>query len=100
MPREFAFPDRVDAWTNLNVGGPMNPQQRRYLYYHTIGRMAGAVTIEETRREFEQLSAQLAVEQPASNAGWNARVVPFAGADTASSRTTCSRCLPPSAASS
>ena len=86
MPRGFAFPDRVDAWTSLNVGGAMSAQQRRYLYYHTIGRMAPGVTLDDTRREFEQLSAQLATELPESNKGWAARVVPLAGADTAASK--------------
>ena len=87
MPPGFAFPERADAWTNLNVGGPMNPQQRRYLYYHTIGRLAPGVTLDETRREFAQLSAQLEAEFPESNKGWAARVVPLAGADTGASKT-------------
>ena len=86
MPRGFAFPERAEAWTNLNVGGAMNPQQRRYLYYHTIGRTAPGVTLDGARREFEQLSAQLAAELPESNKGWAARVVPLAGADTAASK--------------
>ena len=86
MPQGFAFPEKADAWTNLAVGGPMRPQQRRFLYYHTIGRMTAGVTLEDVRREFDGLSAQLAADLPESNAGWAARVVPLAGADAAAAR--------------
>ena len=81
MPEGFAFPSNADAWTNLAVGGVIRPQQRRFLYYHAIGRMAAGVTIEDVRREFDGLASQLAAEMPESNAGWTARVVPLAGAD-------------------
>jgi putative ABC transport system permease protein len=86
MPRGFAFPEGSEAWTGLNLGGTMTPQQRRFLYYHTIGRMVPGVTLDDTRREFEQLSGQLAVEQPDSNGGWTARVVRLAGSDTAAAK--------------
>ena len=86
MPQGFAYPDTADAWTNLAVGGPLRPQQRRFLYYHTIGRMSEGATLEEVRREFDGLAAQLAAEQPASNAGWSARIVPLAGADAVAAR--------------
>ena len=86
MPRGFAFPDRAEAWTSLYVTAPATPQQRRFLYYHTIGRVGPGLTIEDARREFEQLSVQLAAEQPASNAGWTARVMPLAGSDTTATR--------------
>jgi predicted permease len=86
MPRGFAFPDQAEAWTTLNVGGTVNPEQRRFLYYHTIGRIRPTVTLDDVRREFDGLSAQLAVEHPNSNAGWTARIVPLAGSDTAAAK--------------
>jgi predicted permease len=82
MPQGFAFPERADAWTNLAVGGPIHGQQRRFLSYHAVGRMTRRATLDDVRREFDSLSGQLAAEQPASNAGWAARVVPLAGSDT------------------
>jgi putative ABC transport system permease protein len=86
MPHAFAFPEGAEAWTGLAVGGPMRPQQRRFLYYHVVGRLAPGVTLADARREFGGLSAQLAAEQPESNAGWTARVVPLAGSDTAAAK--------------
>jgi len=86
MPKGFAFPEKSEAWTNLSVGGPVRPQQRRFVYYHVIGRIAAGQTLDGVRREFDGLAAQLAAEQPESNAGWTARVVPLAGADAAASR--------------
>jgi putative ABC transport system permease protein len=82
MPKGFAFPEKADAWTNLALGAPIRGQRRRFLSYHAVGRMIGGATLQDVRREFDGLSAQLAVEQPDSNAGWSARVVPLAGSDT------------------
>ena len=86
MPPGFAFPLQVDAWSNLSLGGAMNPQQRRYLYYHAVGRRAAGAALSDVRREFDQLSAALAAELPASNQDWMARVVPLAESDTGSVR--------------
>ena len=58
MPPGFAFPEKAEAWVNLAVGGPMQPQQRRFLYYNTVGRMAPGATLEDVRREFDGLMAQ------------------------------------------
>jgi predicted permease len=81
LPQDFSFPEDADAWVSLNLTGPVAPQQRRFLYYHAIARSAEGTTIDDVRREFEALSAQLAAEIPASNAAWTARVIPLAGSD-------------------
>jgi len=60
----------------------MRVEQRRFLYYHTVGRMAAGLGLADVRREFDGLSAQLAADIPESNKGWAARVVPLAEADT------------------
>jgi putative ABC transport system permease protein len=86
MPRGFAFPLQTDAWSNLSLGGPINPQQRRYIYYHAVGRIAGGAALDDVRREFDRLSATLAADAPDSNKGWTARVVALADADTGSVR--------------
>jgi len=44
------------------------------------------VTLDAARRELQGISAQLAAEQPASNAGWTAGVEPLAGADARAAR--------------
>ena len=86
MPRGFAFPERTEAWVRLAMGGPMTPAQRRFLSYHAIGRMRPATTLSDVRRELGDVSAQLAVEQPASNQGWEPRVVALHGSDTGAAR--------------
>ena len=49
-------------------------------------RVAPGVTLDAARRELQGISAQLAAEQPASNAGWTAGVEPLAGADARAAR--------------
>jgi putative ABC transport system permease protein len=86
MPRGFAFPEHADAWTNIAPGTSVPPSQRRYLYYHAVARIAPGYTIQDVRRELDALSAQVAAEHPDSDAGWSARVVPLANADTTGAR--------------
>jgi putative ABC transport system permease protein len=82
MPRGFAFPERTEAWVRLAMGGPLTASQRRFMSYHAIGRLAPGATLSDVRREFDVLSAQLAVEQPESNQGWEARIVSLHASDT------------------
>jgi hypothetical protein len=86
MPEGFAFPANADAWTNLAVGGVIRPQQRRFLYYHAIGRIAPGVTIDDVPSRVRRTGVATGVEMPESNSGWTARVVPLAGADAVGTR--------------
>jgi putative ABC transport system permease protein len=86
MPPGFSYPDGTDAWTSLSPGGTIAPQQRRFLYYHVVGRIRPGSTLTGVRAEFDTLAAQLAAEVPDANAGWTARVVPLAGADAVTSQ--------------
>src|SRR3954468_11764217 len=85
MPRGFSFPDGTEAWTSLPMG-TVAAAARRARSFLGIARLAPHATIDDVRRELDGISAQLASEQPASNAGWTARVEPLAGSDTASTR--------------
>jgi putative ABC transport system permease protein len=85
MPRGFAFPDGTEAWTSMPMA-TVAPAARRARTFQGIARLSPHVTIDDVRRELDGISAQLASEQPASNAGWTARVEPLAGSDTASTR--------------
>jgi putative ABC transport system permease protein len=84
MPRGFAFPQDVEAWANLPFGGAVPPARRRAQSFNAIARLRPGVTIDAARAELTGISAQLAAEQPASNGGWSAQIVPQAGSDTAS----------------
>ena len=84
MPRGFGFPQDVDAWANLPFGSGVPPARRRAQSFNTIARLRPGVTVDAARTELDGISAQLAAEQPASNGGWSAQIVPQAGSDTAS----------------
>jgi predicted permease len=83
MPRGFAFPEAVDAWANLPFGHVVPPARRRQQSFNAIARLRPGVTLDDARRELREISTQLALEQPATNRGWTAQVVPQAGSDTA-----------------
>ena len=86
MPAGFAFPEVADAWANLSLPGEMPAARRRAQSLNTIARLRPGVTLDEARVELKGISAQLASEQPASNAGWTAHAVPQAGSDTAATK--------------
>jgi putative ABC transport system permease protein len=77
MPRGFAFPPGVDAWINLTFLRPIGSGERQTRYYHAVGLLAPSVDVEHARRELTDISAQLATEQPRSNAGWSADIEPL-----------------------
>ncbi len=86
MPAGFSFPEQADAWANLPFPGAVPPARRRLQSLTTIARLRPGVSVDDARAELQQISAQLAAEQPASNAGWSAHVVPQAGSDTAATK--------------
>src|SRR5215813_8192266 len=86
MPRGFAFPEDTDAWANLPFVAGVPEARRHQQFFQTIARLRPGVTIEQARADLSGISAQLAAEQPASNAGWTSQVVPLAGSDTATAR--------------
>jgi putative ABC transport system permease protein len=85
MPRGFAFPDGVDAWTSLPIG-VVPVAQRRARSYAVVARMTPNVTMADVRRELAAISTTLESEQPASNRGWSPRAEPLAGSDTGTAR--------------
>jgi putative ABC transport system permease protein len=86
MPPGFAFPEVADVWASLPFPGETAPARRRMQSFNTIARLRPGVTLDQARAELQAISAQLASEQPASNRGWTARVVPQAGSDTAATK--------------
>ncbi|MGH9411045.1 MAG: ABC transporter permease [Vicinamibacterales bacterium] len=89
MPRGFDFPDGFEAWTSVRLASVPVAKRlaaRQTESYEAIGRLAPGVTIDDLRRELTGISAQLAVEYPASNAGWVPDVEPASNSNTASAR--------------
>jgi putative ABC transport system permease protein len=86
MPERFAFPQEADAWANLPLSAEMPAARRRMQSFNTVARLRPGVTLDDARAELEAMSAQLASEQPASNAGWTSHAVLQAGSDTAATK--------------
>jgi predicted permease len=85
MPPGFDFPDGTEAWTSVPLP-KVDVPQRRARSFEAIGRLAAGVTIDDLRRELGGISTQLAVEYPASNAGWVPDVAPASNSHAASAR--------------
>ena len=85
MPPGFDFPDGTEAWTSVPLLR-VETGARRSRTFSVVGRLAPQATIESARRELAGISAQLASEYPASNAGWLSGVEPLAGSDAATAK--------------
>lgn len=85
MPPGFDFPDGTEAWTSVPLPR-VETAARRARSFNVVARLAPHATLEDARRELDGISAQLASEYPASNAGWLSGVEPLAGSDTGSAK--------------
>jgi putative ABC transport system permease protein len=85
MPPGFDFPDGTEAWTSVPLP-QVQAAARRARSFSVVGRLSAGATIEDARRELAGISAQLASEYPASNAGWQSGVEPLAGSGTGTAR--------------
>lgn len=68
MPEGFAFPERTRLWTALGPVAHASARDDRGV--GVIARLAGGVDLQRARAEVSDVTAQLAVEWPATNAGW------------------------------
>jgi len=67
MPADFAFPEGVDLWTNVNF-----PLQGRFgRWMNVVGRMKPEVGLEAASGDMRALAGRIATEYPTSNAGWS-----------------------------
>lgn len=74
LPEGFRFDARVDAWLPNVVQLPIRPIVRNWRYDQMVARLAPGVTLERARSELAGVSARIAREFPASNAGWTVSV--------------------------
>ncbi len=77
MPPHFQFPDQnTEFWTPL----ALTPRERQDHSKHGLAvtaRLKPGVTVEQAQAEMTALAGRLAEQYPASNAGWNVKVVPM-----------------------
>ena len=74
MPAGFDFPARTEYWRNLVFRRVIGPDERATRYLEGIARLKPGVTIEDARADLGAIAAQLAIEYPASNAGYGVRI--------------------------
>ena len=75
MPRDFAFPDKGQAWVPFVPR--RNEERGNRGYAGAIGRLRPGVTPQLAQRDLDVLMERLAREFPNENEGWRAEVVPM-----------------------
>ena len=70
MPRQFAFPEETEMWTNVNF-----PLQGRFgRWMNAVGRLKPAVGLAAATGDMRALAGRIANEYPNSNAGWSVTI--------------------------
>ena len=78
MPQSFQLPagDRdVELWTPITFD-LTSLATRPHRMYSVLGRLRPGVTLDEAREDMGRMSARIAAENPSTNAGWGAKLVP------------------------
>jgi len=78
MPEGFEFPagePNVELWLPLTLSEQVQ-LDRAHRMYNAVGRLADGVTLEQARGELDTIAAQMSVEFPQSNEGWQVQLIP------------------------
>ncbi len=78
MPASFQFPANdpsVEVWTPLTFDLTALAS-RPHRMYRAIGRLRDGVSIDRAREDMRGVAARVERENPATNAGWSAKLVP------------------------
>lgn len=70
MPPDFAFPTNQRLWVPIEAAVTDPPRGARSIF--TLGRLRDGVSPEQGLEELRAISARLATDYPATNAGWTA----------------------------
>jgi putative ABC transport system permease protein len=76
MPSGLSYPQVPEIWT-LDYLTPEQQRSRGGKSFALIGRLAEGVTLQAAQADLAGIAADIAVESPASNAGWTVRVMPL-----------------------
>ena len=78
MPKGFGFPSNEQLWVPMSQLAPAFQQRgRQSRFFFAYGRLADGATIEQSRSELVNISAELAQQYPSSNKDTSATVIPF-----------------------
>ncbi len=75
MAPKFHFPDDVDVWQR--VRWDFTQHSRAAHFMEAVARLSPGTTFEQAQSAVEVLGTRLAQENPRTNNGWNARLVPL-----------------------
>lgn len=75
MPPGFGYPGKTDLWQGLTW--TLSEHNRGAHFWEGVARLAPGVGAEQADRELASLGGRLGESFPATNRGWNARVVPL-----------------------
>jgi putative ABC transport system permease protein len=76
MPADFEKPEWALLWTPL-VWEPVAKAVRGEHSLSAVARLKPAVSVAEAQSQLNTIAARLALQYPADNAGWGAKVVPL-----------------------
>jgi len=72
----YPLPDASDLWRPMVIEGA-TAENRRAHYLYVFGRLRRDVSVERAQVALSALAARRAVDFPATNRGWGARVIPL-----------------------
>jgi putative ABC transport system permease protein len=75
MPRGFAYPNGVELWVPVHLRPEADARDNRR--FEAIGRLSAGTTLDRAQAELDTISARLAAAYPATNRGWEVRLVPL-----------------------
>jgi putative ABC transport system permease protein len=77
-PRTFDLPRGTEIWRPLIfTEHQLNPNQRGARWLSVIGRLKSGVTVQQANSKIQAMSARIAKENPRTNEGVTARVIPL-----------------------
>ena len=75
MPKTFSFPQTAELWVPLNFDVLPQMKQRKAHFLRPIGKLKAGVTLEQAQADTDTVARQLEAQYPATNTGWNLRLV-------------------------
>src|SRR6266540_3247108 len=75
MPKTFSFPQTAELWVPLNFDVLPHMKQRKAHFLRPIGKLKAGVTLEQAQADTDTVARQLEAQYPATNTGWNLRLV-------------------------
>ena len=86
MPRGFDFPARTQFWRNLVFRRTIGPDERSARFRECIARLKPDATLDRARADLAAIASRLAIEHPASSAGYDIRIEPLEDVVTGDAR--------------